>query len=175
MPKSKVDKKRKSKKQQFKNKKKKQHKMKNEIKQPTSFGWNPDDKITITGEEFAILNGFVKQFEMPLAVANNIFGRMVKSGIAKPQFDNKEVDVQTVPHIVTEEDLTNNPELVAQGVQVGDEIRIPLSAQESEIAETDIKEEVKQGASPNTDTLEEDEAEVEEDSATETDSTSDLT
>jgi hypothetical protein len=29
------------------------------------------------------------------------------------------------PHIVTEEDLANNPELAEQGVQVGDEVLIP--------------------------------------------------
>jgi hypothetical protein len=32
---------------------------------------------------------------------------------------------QGVPHIITEEDLTNNPDLVEQGVQVGDEVLIP--------------------------------------------------
>ena len=32
---------------------------------------------------------------------------------------------QGTPHTVTEEDLANNPELVEQGVQVGDEVLIP--------------------------------------------------
>ena len=32
---------------------------------------------------------------------------------------------QGVPHIITEEDLANNPDLVEQGVQVGDEVLIP--------------------------------------------------
>ena len=30
-----------------------------------------------------------------------------------------------VPHTITEEDLANNPDLVEQGVQVGDEVLIP--------------------------------------------------
>jgi hypothetical protein len=32
---------------------------------------------------------------------------------------------ETIPHVVTQEDLDNNPELVAQGVKVGDNIEIP--------------------------------------------------
>jgi hypothetical protein len=32
---------------------------------------------------------------------------------------------QGVPHTITEEDLANNPDLVEQGVQVGDEVLIP--------------------------------------------------
>ncbi len=36
---------------------------------------------------------------------------------------------KTVKHIVTDEDLKNNPELVEQGIQVGDEIEIPAPAE----------------------------------------------
>jgi hypothetical protein len=32
---------------------------------------------------------------------------------------------EMVPHIVTEEDLANNPELAKAGIQVGDEIQVP--------------------------------------------------
>ena len=34
---------------------------------------------------------------------------------------------ESVPHIVSEEDLINNPELVENGVKVGDEIQLPKS------------------------------------------------
>lgn len=37
---------------------------------------------------------------------------------------------KTVKHIVTDEDLKNNPELVEQGVKVGDEIEIPAPEKE---------------------------------------------
>jgi hypothetical protein len=35
----------------------------------------------------------------------------------------------TVPHIITQEDLDNNPDLVEYGVKVGDEVRIPKEDQ----------------------------------------------
>lgn len=37
-------------------------------------------------------------------------------------------ELTMVKHVVTEEDLVNNPEMVDQGIQVGDEILIPSDA-----------------------------------------------
>jgi hypothetical protein len=47
-------------------------------------------------------------------------------------------------HIVTEEDLVNNPEMVGQGIQVGDEILIPFDApiETPEVIEGEAIEEV---------------------------------
>lgn len=39
--------------------------------------------------------------------------------------DPNEKKDATTPHTVTEEDMTNNPELADAGVKVGDEIGIP--------------------------------------------------
>lgn len=38
---------------------------------------------------------------------------------------NPQEQGEGVPHTITEEDLANNPDLVEQGVQVGDEVLIP--------------------------------------------------
>ena len=38
--------------------------------------------------------------------------------------------VETVKHIVTQEDIENNPELSEQGIAVGDEIEIPAEVKE---------------------------------------------
>lgn len=43
--------------------------------------------------------------------------------------DNASKATQTQDHIVTEEDLVNNPELEGQGVKVGDTIQIPATAE----------------------------------------------
>lgn len=45
----------------------------------------------------------------------------------------------TKPHIVTQDDLDNNPELVDAGVNVGDEILIPANANVSSNAEDQKK------------------------------------
>jgi hypothetical protein len=36
--------------------------------------------------------------------------------------------IETIKHIVTQEDLDNNPDLVTQGIKIGDEIDIPKPA-----------------------------------------------
>lgn len=50
---------------------------------------------------------------------------------------------ETKKHIVTEEDLKTNPDLVAQGINVGEEIEIPDPSQESS-PKTDLKNKSKQ-------------------------------
>jgi len=52
-----------------------------------------------------------------------------------------EVEEETVPRIVTQEDLDANPSLVEQGVQVGDEIELPIEA----VGDGAISEEPKDG------------------------------
>ena len=47
-----------------------------------------------------------------------------------------------IPHIVTEEDLVNNPDLIEQGVKAGDEVLIenPASFKERQAQETPSKQ-----------------------------------
>jgi hypothetical protein len=42
-----------------------------------------------------------------------------------------------IKKIVEQEDLDNNPDLVTQGVKVGDEIEIPETAEETEAPKND--------------------------------------
>lgn len=42
----------------------------------------------------------------------------------------EETAVETIDHVVTEEDLVNNPDLAEQGVNVGDTIQIPAPSTE---------------------------------------------
>ncbi len=53
---------------------------------------------------------------------------------------------ETIPHIVTEEDLVNNPDLVTEGIKVGDEIQIPKpsATDTQEIDHTDIYDDADQ-------------------------------
>ncbi len=51
-----------------------------------------------------------------------------------------EVDEETVPRVVTQEDLDANPSLVEQGVQVGDEIELPIEAVGDGVVEGEPKE-----------------------------------
>lgn len=53
---------------------------------------------------------------------------------ALEEFDAKAAATEEVDHEVTQEDLDNNPDLIAQGVQVGDIIKIPVQKQKTEEA-----------------------------------------
>jgi len=48
------------------------------------------------------------------------------------QITNPRPTPDAVPHVVTEEDMENNPELKDMGVNVGDEVMIPAGALDSE-------------------------------------------
>ncbi len=52
--------------------------------------------------------------------------------MTNPKTTDVITEENTVPHIITQEDLDNNPDLVEYGVKVGDEIRIPNTQQEQE-------------------------------------------
>jgi hypothetical protein len=41
--------------------------------------------------------------------------------------ENTQTQEETIPHVVTEEDAQNNPELADNGITIGDEIGIPVT------------------------------------------------
>lgn len=45
--------------------------------------------------------------------------------ITNPKADDNAYEGQGTPHTITEEDLANNPELVEEGLKVGDQVLIP--------------------------------------------------
>ena len=45
--------------------------------------------------------------------------------MTNPKTTDVATEENTVPHIITQEDLDNNPDLEGYGVKVGDEVRIP--------------------------------------------------
>lgn len=49
------------------------------------YSWNPTDKITITGQEFALLNNYYQIFGPLIQVRESIFNRMIAEGIATVQ------------------------------------------------------------------------------------------
>jgi hypothetical protein len=52
---------------------------------------------------------------------------------------NQAPPANTVPHIITQEDLDANPELLEAGVKVGDEVLVAKDALEAKEAETKTK------------------------------------
>lgn len=55
------------------------------IPTPTSWQWNPEDQIVISGQEFNLIQQYLKGVVEPAVVAvNTIFKRMQEQGIAKP-------------------------------------------------------------------------------------------
>jgi hypothetical protein len=54
----------------------------------------------------------------------------------------KAEEIELIDHVVTQEDLDINPELVLQGVEVGETIQMPVAAEEEE--EEEVVEEVEE-------------------------------
>lgn len=65
----------------------------------------------------------------------------------EPTVENEEVPEGHVPHVVTEEDLANNPELVEQGVKVGETIYLPEVSEEEPTVDAEAPAE---GTEPET-------------------------
>lgn len=52
-------------------------------------------------------------------------------------------DIEMVEHVITQEDLDNNPELIGEGVQIGETIQLPvvnITDEEMEVIKEDIKQ-----------------------------------
>ena len=63
------------------------------------------------------------------ARAEEIRAIQFQAQVLNPQANNDNVQ----PHIVTQEDLDNNPDLVKAGVELGEEIMIPKQAPEKKL------------------------------------------
>lgn len=71
-------------------------------KQPYMYEWAPSAEITFSGQEYSIINNFIKSFETidfntgqlskhqiyPVAVMQNKLRQMIEKGTALPVFDN---------------------------------------------------------------------------------------
>lgn len=100
------------------------------IKPNTQYTWDPEVTMTITGKEFDILYnslmGFMSSSLSPtsfLAVADAaaisrlVLERAITEGKA----------VEEMSHTVTNEDSEDKPGNEAEGLNVGDEVTIPVS------------------------------------------------
>lgn len=71
-----------------------------EIKPNSSYVWNPEDKITITGIEYSIIQKTLAMFEPGLVASQAIFQRMLDEGIAKEQNPEPQATVTSEPEIL---------------------------------------------------------------------------
>jgi hypothetical protein len=63
--------------------------------------------------------------------------------ITNPQRRESDIPEGAIPHVVTQEDLDQNPDLVEAGVKVGDEVLIPGPVKEEEDEQAPVVEEKK--------------------------------
>lgn len=79
--------------------------------------------------------------KLAVAKAEELKALSVIGNITNPSTGNAPMPTQQPqgrPYKITQEDLNNNPELVSEGLQVGDEVLIPT---EEQLAEAEVKSE----------------------------------
>ncbi|WP_437918441.1 hypothetical protein [Sphingobacterium sp. LRF_L2] len=79
-------------------------------------------------ERASLINRYIELFDTKPKSAHNIGLDKLRAQIAEKEAElekDGDPDADGEKHIVTEEDLQNNPDLVEQGVKVGDEITLP--------------------------------------------------
>lgn len=84
--------------------------------------------LTEEDERAALIKRYIELFDTRPKSAHNIGLDKLRAQIAEKEAElekNGDPDADGEKHIVTEEDLQNNPDLVEQGVKVGDEITLP--------------------------------------------------
>ena len=106
--------------------------------------WFTNDHLQGNGSD---QYGFFKEHEANNHAANlkdKGVTRITRAEVEAWAKDNETIgqldNVAKVDHVVTQEDLDNNPEMVAQGVTVGETIQIPV------VASNNVAEEVKAAA-----------------------------
>lgn len=121
--------------------------------QPIMYEWEPSATVPFSGQEYSIINNFIKSFEAinfntgqlskhqiyPVAIMQNKLRQMIEEGIAKPVYSpNQDVATATsddIEHTVTQEDPTRNTDLTDAGVEVDEKVTIPTEKKKAKATE----------------------------------------
>ena len=80
--------------------------------------------------------------KLAVAKAEELKALSIIGNITTPPSTDKGQQPQGQPYTITQEDLDNNPELVKEGLKVGDEVLIPTAAQIEEAANAEQEQQI---------------------------------
>jgi len=80
--------------------------------------------------------------KLAVAKAEELKALSIIGNITTPPSTDRGQQPQGQPYTITQEDLDNNPELVKEGLKVGDEVLIPTAAQIEEAANAEQEQQI---------------------------------